>query len=43
MTIGRSAAELLALASSREPVMPVDARSGAVFEQVMVGPDCYFV
>ncbi|HYB19034.1 MAG TPA: hypothetical protein VEF71_26695 [Streptosporangiaceae bacterium] len=43
MTIGRSAAELLARASSREPVMPADARSGAVFERVMVGPECYFV
>jgi len=43
MTIGRSAAELLAQASSREPVIPADARSGAVFERVMVGAECYFV
>ena len=43
MTIGRSAAELLARASSRERVMPADARSGAVFERIVVGSDCYFV
>ena len=43
MTIGRSAAELLARASSRERVMPADARSGAVFERIVLGPDCYFV
>ena len=43
MTITRSAAELLAGASSRERVTPADARSGAVFERVVVGPDCYFV
>jgi len=43
MTISRSAAELLARASSRERVTPADARSGAVFERVVVGSDCYFV
>ncbi|HZV08665.1 MAG TPA: phosphotransferase, partial [Novosphingobium sp.] len=43
MTITRSAAELLARASSRERVRPADARSGAVFERVVVGSDCYFV
>jgi len=43
MAITRSAAELLARASSRERVTPADARSGAVFERVVVGPDCYFV
>ena len=39
MTISGSAAELLARASSRERVMPADARSGAVFERIVVGPD----
>jgi len=43
MTISRSAAELLARASWRERVVPADARSGAVFERVVVGPDRYFV
>ena len=43
MTIARSAAELLARASSRERVVPADARSGAVFERVVVGSDRYFV
>src|SRR3974377_191805 len=43
MTISRSAAELLARASSRERVTPADARSGAVFERVLVGSDCYIV
>jgi len=43
MTISRSAAELLARASSRERVVPADARSGAVFERIVVGPDRYFV
>jgi hypothetical protein len=43
MTITRSAAELLARAWSRERVTPADARSGPVFERIMVGPDCYFV
>jgi hypothetical protein len=43
MTLNRSAAELLARASSRERVMPADARSGAVFERIVVGSDCYFV
>jgi hypothetical protein len=43
MTISRSPAELLARASSRERVMPADARSGAVFERIVVGPDRYFV
>jgi len=39
MTVTRSAAELLARASSRERVTPVDARSGAVFERVVVGSE----
>jgi hypothetical protein len=43
MTITRSAAELLARASSRERVTTADARSGAVFERIVVGPECYFV
>jgi hypothetical protein len=43
MSITRSATELLVLASSREPVVPADARSGAVFERIVVGPDRYFV
>jgi hypothetical protein len=43
MTITRSAAELLARASSRERVTPADARSGAVFERIVVGQDRYFV
>ena len=43
MAVTRSAAELLARASSRERVTPDDARSGAGFERVVVGPDCYFV
>jgi hypothetical protein len=43
VTIARSAAELLARASSRERVVPADARSGAVFERVVVGSDRYFV
>src|SRR6516164_9118904 len=38
-----SAAGLLARASSRERLMPADARSGAVFERIVVGSDCYFV
>jgi hypothetical protein len=43
MTIARSAVELLARASSRERVVPADARSGAEFERVVVGSDRYFV
>ena len=43
MTIIRSVAELMAGASSRERVVPADARSGAVFERIVVGPDRYFV
>src|SRR5215469_4155169 len=43
MAVTRSAAELLARASSRERLVPVDARSGAVFERVVVGSDRYFV
>ena len=43
MTISRSAAELSARASSREPVVPADARSGAVSEQIVAGPDRCFV
>jgi hypothetical protein len=38
-----SVAELLAGASSREQVAPLDARSGAAFERIVVGPDRYFV
>jgi hypothetical protein len=38
VTIARSAAELLARASWRERVVPADARSGAVFERVVVAP-----
>jgi hypothetical protein len=34
---------LLAGASSRQRVVSADARSGAVFERVVVGPDRYFV
>jgi len=43
MIISGSAAELLARAWSPERLMPADARSGAVFERVRVGSDCYFV
>jgi hypothetical protein len=43
MTVTRSVDELLAGASSRERLVPADARSGAVFERVVVGPDRYFV
>jgi hypothetical protein len=43
MTVTRSAAELLARALSRERLVPADARSGAVFERVVVGSDRYFV
>jgi hypothetical protein len=43
MTVTRSAAELLARASSRERLVPADARSGAVFERIVVGLDRYFV
>jgi len=43
MAVTRSAAELLARASSRERLVPADARSGAVFERIVVGPDRYFV
>src|SRR3974390_3424436 len=43
MTSTRSAAELLAGAAAGERVTPADARSGAVFERVVVGSDCYFV
>jgi len=43
MTIIRSVAELMAGASSRERVVPADARSGAVFERIVMGPDRYFV
>ena len=43
MTVSRSAAELLARASSRERLVPADARSGAVFERIVVGSDRYFV
>ena len=43
MAITRSARELLVRASSRERVRPADARSGAVFERIVVGSDRYFV
>jgi hypothetical protein len=43
MPVTRSAAALLARASSRERLVPADARSGALFERVVVGPDRYFV
>jgi hypothetical protein len=39
----RSARELLAAASWRERVEPADARAGAVFERVAVGPESFFV
>jgi hypothetical protein len=42
ITIG-SARELLARASWRERVQPADARAGAIFERVTVGPESYFV
>jgi hypothetical protein len=38
-----SAQELLARASSRQRIEPADARAGAVFERVAVGPESYFV
>ena len=38
-----TAHELLARASSRQPVQPEDARVGAVFERIVVGSDSYFV
>jgi hypothetical protein len=43
MTITASAQDLLARASSRQRVEPADARAGAVFERVAVGPESYFV
>lgn len=42
ITVG-SAQELLARASSRQRIEPADARAGAVFERVAVGPEFYFV
>jgi hypothetical protein len=42
MTVG-SAQELLARASWRQQVQPADARAGAVFERVTVGPESFFV
>lgn len=42
ITVG-SAQELLARASWRQQVQPVDARAGAVFERVAVGPESFFV
>jgi len=38
-----SAQQLLAQASSRQRIEPADARAGAVFERVAVGPESYFV
>jgi hypothetical protein len=38
-----SARDLLARASSRNRVEPADARAGAVFERVTVGPESFFV
>ena len=38
-----SARELLARASSRQRIQPADARAGALFERVAVGPESYFV
>ena len=43
MTTIASAQELLARASSRQRIEPADARAGAVFERVAVGPESYFV
>lgn len=43
MAIAGSAQELLAQASSRQRVEPADARAGAVFERVTVGPESLFV
>ena len=43
MIISRSVAELLAGPSSRKPVVHADARSGAVFERIVAGPDRCFV
>jgi phosphotransferase family enzyme len=42
MITASSAQDLLARASSRNPVEPADARAGAVFERVTVGPDSFF-
>jgi len=42
ITVG-SARELLARASWKERVEPADARAGAVFERVTVGPESFFV
>jgi hypothetical protein len=38
-----SARELLARASWRKRVEPADARAGAVFERVAIGPESFFV
>jgi hypothetical protein len=43
MTTTTSARELLARASWKERVKPADARAGAVFERVTVGPESFFV
>ena len=43
MITASSAQDLLARASSRNLVEPADARAGAVFERVTVGPDSFFV
>jgi hypothetical protein len=43
MTVTGSVRELLARASSRESVLPSDARAGAAYERVAVDGDAYFV
>ena len=43
MTTSASAQDLLARASSQNRVEPADARAGAVFERVAVGPESFFV
>jgi hypothetical protein len=43
MTTTTSTRELLARASWKERVEPADARAGAVFERVTVGPESFFV
>jgi hypothetical protein len=43
MTVSGSVQELLAGATSRESVMPSDARAGAAYEHVTMGGNAYFV
>src|SRR5690242_19081745 len=43
MITGASARDLLARASRRQRVQPADARAGAVFERITVGPESFFV